>query len=488
MCSTSVFKIVYGIFFNLSLDYSLILYTEYKAAVAKKFQEVAKGKQLSSLLFPRFLGLLLRPALDDNNIDVGRLPAHKVNVLTQYRPTVNKEGYEAERPIPKRLMSYMKSKEIRRVYRRIRETLGPVSRTSLRIETTEEEERTEDTSRPQAEGETVRAGKERMRVEEKRVSVQQEREKERKREEARKKKAEREKKEVERAEQERLAELAHARAEEERAEKARQAEIARLREEARLRAEEEARQTLAHSSSPNQGDDREHYDDAARSYTSEESEEEEEEILRAESMTNASHKNTLMELTAHNIETLQQVVASIQRVEASTSHGTQALIPLSVHMDYVTQSAMKALGDRLLQKVEDFTTDFNSKATKAAKDINDTLVRLNYRSDDEMRKVGVAVDELLKVIEEMIKLIPRAEDERPKRQRDPSSCTEPSTRRRLDDDEDPDESRPQNRQEGENFPTTILSTNVLCPTPTSSKTFKAEQTKPTSIRQRRGTL
>ncbi|XP_024965919.1 uncharacterized protein KIAA1211 homolog [Cynara cardunculus var. scolymus] len=427
MCSPSILQIVYDIFFDLSLDYSLILYTEFKAAVAKKCQEVAKGRHLPSLLFPRFLGLLLPPALDDNNIDVGRLPPHKVNVLTQYRPTMHKEGYEAKRPIPKRLMSYMKSKEIRRAYRHTRETLEPVSRTPVHIGVAEEEERSKDTSMPQAEGKTVRVGEERMRAKEERVRVLQEREKERKQEEARKKKSERVKKKKAEAE----------RAEEERAEKARQAEIARLREEARLIAEEEARQTLAQSSSPNQGDDQEHYDDAARSYTSEGSEEEDEENDEEESEgdeeeseeveeeeegggkavalpqggTEQPRPNKHIRFTYPTTTTLQQVVTSLQRVEASTSINNQALIPLSVPVDYVTHSAMNALGDKLLQNVADLTADYNSKAITAAKNINDTLARFNYRSDDEVRRVAIAVDELLKTIEEVIKSMSRAEAE-----------------------------------------------------------------------------
>ncbi|XP_024962605.1 vicilin-like seed storage protein At2g18540 [Cynara cardunculus var. scolymus] len=161
-------------------------------------------------------------------------------MLTQYRPTVNKEGYATERPIAKRLMRYMKSKEIKRAHKRTHTTLEPVSRTPLRIGIAEEDERPKDTLRPQVEGEMVR------------VSAERAREKERKREEARKKKVERERKkkeEADRAKQEKLTELAHVRAEEERAEKARQTEIARLREEARLRVEEETRQHLAQSSS-----------------------------------------------------------------------------------------------------------------------------------------------------------------------------------------------------------------------------------------------
>ncbi|XP_024958898.1 probable serine/threonine-protein kinase kinX [Cynara cardunculus var. scolymus] len=568
----------------------------------------------------------------------GRLPLHKVNILTQYRPTVHKEGYEAERPIPKRLMSYMKSKEIRRAYRHTRETLEPVSRTPVRIGAANEEERTEDTSIPQTGGGTIRAGEERMRAEEERAC---------------------------------------------------QIEIARLREEARLSAKEEARQILAQSSTPNHEDYQEHYDDAAQSYTSEESGEEEEEtdeeeseteskgdeeeskeeeeeeegggeavalsqggteqprpnkhirftyltpsattlsdsggrdteiieteahtsnpnqpiqlevasassyisqrdtfpqgtpsqkvvtfenitdmspnitprshtkefvssaqvmnegvpgtgtqsgpcvepevttsayvsreafhslftsmqcsleelklsmarvesspstptldeirvslaVLRAESTTNASRINILMELMATNTATLQQVVASLQRVEASTSINNQALIPLSVHVDCVTQNAMNALGDRLLQKVADFIADFNSKATTEAKNINDTLARFNYRLDDEVQRVVVVVNELLKTIEEVIRSMSRVEDERPKRQRDQSPCAEPPKRRRLDDDEDPDESRPQTHQEGENLPTATPSTTPLAvPSAPSSSTLR-HQSQPRQSKQ-----
>ncbi|XP_024963141.1 glutamic acid-rich protein-like [Cynara cardunculus var. scolymus] len=131
-------------------------------------------------------------------------------------------------------MSYMKSKEIRRAYKRTRETLEPVSQTPVRIGAVDEEERTKDTTIPQTEGGPMRVGVERMRAEE---------------------------------------------------ERARQTEIARLRKEARLRAEEEARQILAQSSSPNQEDDQEHYDDVARSYNSKESGEEEEESDEEESET-----------------------------------------------------------------------------------------------------------------------------------------------------------------------------------------------------------
>ncbi|XP_024965832.1 vicilin-like seed storage protein At2g18540 [Cynara cardunculus var. scolymus] len=278
----------------------------------------------------------------------------------------------------------MKSKEIRRAYKRTSEIPGPVSRTPLRIGTAEEEKRTEDTSMPQAEGETMRAGVERIIAEEERERVQQEREKETKREGAKKKKVEREKKKkegAERAEQERLTKIACARAEEEWAEKDLQVKIARLREEAKQRVEEKARQTLVHSSSPNPGDDQDHYDDAARSSQA------------------------------------REVRMRRKRVKKK-------------------RSAMNALGDRLLQKVADFTVDFNSKATIAVKNINDTLARFNYRSDDEVRSHY-------------------------SRRTPQDHRGEPSKRRRLDDDEDPDESHPQNRQEGANLPTTTLSTIPL---------------------------
>ncbi|XP_024958953.1 cilia- and flagella-associated protein 251-like [Cynara cardunculus var. scolymus] len=367
-------------------------------------------------------------------------------MLTHYRPTVNKEGNATKRPIPKKLYAYMKTKKISRAYRPTCEALELVPRTPVCIGIAEEEERTEDTLRPQAEEEVVR--------------VEREREEQRKREEAKKKKIERERKkraEAEQAEQERLAELARKQEEAERAEKAQQDEIARLREKARCRVEEEAHQ----SSSSNHDDDQEYFDDAARSYnSSEESEEEKEEeieseeeeseeekkgggaaatlpqdepeqprvnkhihfdtptpsanksfdyggrdtkvietevtqptyvtreefhslvtsvrcsleelklilaraepspsapaldeiraslaVLRAESSTNAFRLDTLMELTAHNAEALKEVITSMKRGEVSTSQDAQAIIPLNVPVDHVTQSAMNALGDRLL--------------------------------------------------------------------------------------------------------------------------------------------
>ncbi|XP_024994347.1 protein enabled homolog [Cynara cardunculus var. scolymus] len=60
-------------------------------------------------------------------------------------------------------------------------------------------------------------------------------------------------------------------------------------------------------------------------------------VLRAESMTNASRLDRLQELTTNNAETLQRVLAYIQRDGASTSsQDAQALIPLNVPVDYVT--------------------------------------------------------------------------------------------------------------------------------------------------------
>ncbi|XP_024990682.1 RNA-binding protein 25-like [Cynara cardunculus var. scolymus] len=240
-----------------------------------------------------------------------------------------------------------------------------------------------------------------VRAEEERVRVEQEREKQRKRQEARKKKIERERKkkeEAERVEQERLAEFARVQAEEERTEKARQAEIARLREEARLRAEAEAPRNLAQSSSPNQGDDQDHFDDVA---------------------------------------------GHIQ----------------------------------VRRKVASFTSDFNNKATEAAEAIKVSLAKFKYHSDVEVRRVGDAVEDLLKVFEERIKSMPQVEEQRRKRRMDPSPCAEPLKRRRLDDDEDPDQSGPQNRPEGENYSTAIPSaTPMASPSaPTSSAPHQPTQ-------------
>ncbi|XP_024995862.1 uncharacterized protein LOC112529012 [Cynara cardunculus var. scolymus] len=184
-------------------------------------------------------------------------------------------------------------------------------------------------------------------------------------------------------------------------------------------------------------------------------------VLRAESSKNASRLDTLTKLTAQNAEALREVIASMQRGEASTSYDAQAIIPMNVPMDYVTQSAMNALGDRLLQKVANFTSDFNNKATKAAAAITFALAKFEYRSEFEMRRVGDAVEDLLKVFEEKIKSMPQAEESRPKRRMDSS----------------PYQSGPQNREEGEKYPTAIPSvTPTASPSaPTSSAPRQAAQ-------------
>ncbi|XP_024963790.1 uncharacterized protein LOC112504054 [Cynara cardunculus var. scolymus] len=363
MCSMNIIQILYDIFFNLSLDYSLIFYTDFKATVAKKCQEVAKGRELPSLLFLRFLGLLLRHVLDDNNIDVGRLPVHKVNVLTRNKPTVNKEGYAAERPIPKMFFAYMKTKEVTRAYRHACEALDPVPRTPSCIGIAEEEERTEETLRPQAEEEAMR--------------LEKEREKQIRKEEAKKKRMEREQK---KKEEEARVEQESEGQEEETVVDSLQGEpqgsarnfsptninqvvnegFPRTRSQSAPCVEPEVTQpayitreefqSLVTSLWCSLEELKLIMDHAEPSPSASALDEIQASlaVLRVESLMNVSRLHTLPELTARNAEALQKVIASMQRGEASTSHDAHAIIPLNVPIDYVTQGAMNALGDRLL--------------------------------------------------------------------------------------------------------------------------------------------
>ncbi|XP_024965909.1 histone H3.v1-like [Cynara cardunculus var. scolymus] len=199
------------------------------------------------------------------------------------------------------------------------------------------------------------------------------------------------------------------RAEEERAEQARQTEIARLREEARLRTEEEARQILAQSSSPNYEDNQEHYDDAARSYTSEENGEEEEESDEEVSKTECEGDEEESEEEDEEEEGGGEAVA--------LSHGgtKQPRPNKHIRFTYPTPSATTLSDSDSYRRWQTSLQTSIARPQTAAKNINDTLARFNYRSDNKVRRVAVAVDELLKTIEEVIRSMPRAEDERPKR-------------------------------------------------------------------------
>ncbi|XP_024963398.1 actin cytoskeleton-regulatory complex protein pan1-like [Cynara cardunculus var. scolymus] len=273
-----------------------------------------------------------------------------------------------------------------------------------------------------------------------------------------------------RAERARLEEIARVQAEEERVERARQAKIARLKEEERIRAEEKATRGLEHFSSSDKYDDQEHFGDVSGSNTtSEESEEEEEEEDDDDEegggeaepeqprMLNrhiyfpspTPRATTSSDSSGQDIEIIET-----ERDGASpSSHDAQALIPLNVPVDYVTQSAMNTLDDPLLKKVANFTLDYNSKATEAAESIRRSLTAFSYHTDMEILRVSDAAEEILKLFEEKIKSMPQAEEQRPKRIMEPSVYASTLKRMRLDDDEDPDMSGPQSRQERETPPT-----------------------------------
>ncbi|XP_024962994.1 uncharacterized abhydrolase domain-containing protein DDB_G0269086-like [Cynara cardunculus var. scolymus] len=505
-----------------------------------------------------FLGLLLRPSIDKHNLNVANLYMHKVNILSTYKPTMHKEGYTIERPIPMKLQAYMKTKEIRKGYRRVREALEPMPRTLARIGLNQEGEEAEEAQRPQAEDEGVRQ--------------EREREKKRKRVELKRKREEREK---------------MRKAEEKRAKRERLEEIARNEEEERVRREtakqnlelfssskdEESQERpdaigsntandgedaldddVPGSNTANEGEDALD-DDVGVAVEFEENEEDDERegevaalpqgeleqprtvnrhiyfpsltpsattssdsggrdteiiqqelkhnmahvepspfafaldevrsslaVLRAESLTNSSHLDRLQELTASNAEILQRVLAHIQRDGASTSsQDTQALIPLNVPVDYVTQTTMNALGDRLLQKVANFTFDFNSIAKHAAVEMRHLLAAVKYNTDMEILKVTMATSEIVELLDAKIKAMPPTNVQKPKRKIEPpTACAEASKNRRLDNDEDPDQSGSQSCQEGENQPAATKS-SIPKAAPSTSTPRQQAQAPPSQI-------
>ncbi|XP_024971925.1 histone-lysine N-methyltransferase, H3 lysine-79 specific-like [Cynara cardunculus var. scolymus] len=408
-------EIVYGIFFDLPLNYSLILYTEFKAVVVKKSHE--------------------------HMINVSGLPVQKVNVLSAYKPIVHKDCYSAEKPILMKLMTYMKTHE------------------------------SEEAERP---------------VEQ--VRIESEKEQKRKREKAKQMRDREEKKMREMEERERQEREERARKEE---------EMRRLEDEAMHETK------LSSSSDVEESEEEQEHRDAGSSSSSDSEENDEGEgvaaalpqgeleqprvnrHIRFNTPTPSANTSSdfgdreTKELTVQNAKALQNVIASMKKDEVSTSHDSQAMIPLNVTIDYVTQNAINALGDRLLQKVASFSSEFNSKATEVAESITSSLVGFNYCYDFEIRRVGDAVEDLLKMYEAKLMSMPHAQEQRQKKM-DATLCAEASKRRRLDDEEDPDLFDPQNRQEGERHSTAAPST--LPRAATSASVLR--QQAPASSRQR----
>ncbi|XP_024965884.1 GRB10-interacting GYF protein 2-like [Cynara cardunculus var. scolymus] len=115
-------------------------------------------------------------------------------------------------------------------------------------------------------------------------------------------------------------------------------------------------------------------------------------VLRSESLTNATRLEQLQELTTINTETLQKVVAHIQRDAASTSTQDQTtLIPLSVPVDHITQKEMRDL-DQLLEKVANYTSDFNNITKQAVINMRRSLAAFKFRADVEITNSTAASD------------------------------------------------------------------------------------------------
>ncbi|XP_024965920.1 uncharacterized protein LOC112506122 [Cynara cardunculus var. scolymus] len=162
----------------------------------------------------------------------------------------------------------------------------------------------------------------------------------------------------------------------------------------------------------------------------------------------------LMELTDTHTETLQRVVNLIQREAASSSKATndeQALVPLSVPADYITQTEMRALGDHLLQQVADFTSDFNNTAKQAAAEMRCSLAVFKFCVDEEINKATQVAAHIVELLDTNVKAMPSVKLNKKKKRKLPKpsfTYRETAKKRRLDDDEEPDQSGPQSHQQG----------------------------------------
>ncbi|XP_024963264.1 L10-interacting MYB domain-containing protein-like [Cynara cardunculus var. scolymus] len=100
----NIMTITYGLFFNLPLDYALLIYNEIYAAMVKKNKLIAARKPVTSVLFPRFLALFIKDAMKAHKLPCDE-PFTPQYAMNGHRPTISKDDNLAERPLSRAMLS-----------------------------------------------------------------------------------------------------------------------------------------------------------------------------------------------------------------------------------------------------------------------------------------------------------------------------------------------------------------------------------------------
>ncbi|KAI3669369.1 hypothetical protein L6452_40603 [Arctium lappa] len=114
--SHTILAIMYGIYYDLPLDYARLIFREIQNAVITKQQDQDRGTEPKNIVFGRFLGLLL----GDDLIGEGKLPTEdktiKLYDMKSHKPTTIKTGYPEARPLSTKMLTYLGSEEEAREY------------------------------------------------------------------------------------------------------------------------------------------------------------------------------------------------------------------------------------------------------------------------------------------------------------------------------------------------------------------------------------
>lgn len=98
----NILTILYGMYFNHSLDYASILFNEMKGAVLKRRSNQRSQKPLPALMYPRFLAIFTEPAIKALKAPIIQ-PLCKISTMSSHKPTLDPAGY----PVQRELSRYM---------------------------------------------------------------------------------------------------------------------------------------------------------------------------------------------------------------------------------------------------------------------------------------------------------------------------------------------------------------------------------------------
>ena len=117
--SHAILAIMYGIYFDLPLDYHNLIYEEMTSAIEAKVELQRKGTQPKYISFGRFFGVLMGyQSVGDgsNKLPIVERP-FRINEMRYHHPTINSKGYPNTRLLPSKMLTYLGKAEDRIEYK-----------------------------------------------------------------------------------------------------------------------------------------------------------------------------------------------------------------------------------------------------------------------------------------------------------------------------------------------------------------------------------